>query len=147
MINNASDDDWIQFWVCTDPALVRPPRRASGPSSDLLLSLARSLVLCSPLQARVSASYLPQLIRTQIEYPFALPPFEAYTNRMNHDWNDWMNVLLSSVPFNRLVRERPDEAIALERAIVNKISHFSVPDIAVSPHSRAVSTSTFQVKL
>ena len=81
----------------------------------------------------MAASYLPQLIRTQIEYPFRVPLSKSDGRSMHFDWTTWIGALLSSVAFNRFVRERPTEAIALERNFVECISRISPEEIAVRP--------------
>lgn len=90
--------------------------------------------LLSPVQVRVAAAYLPQFVRTQIEYPFA----SSHTDDddgvsvMDRHWDHWLMRLLMTDASYRFVRERPNEAIALERYLADRISRLLTAVFLVS---------------
>lgn len=91
----------------------------------------------------MTAAYLPQLRQTYITYPFDLSP----TSTDGHfagdfdEWAYWLISILLSTQTNRFVRERPDDALAVEQGALERIASFPVKDVMVRSYSslRAIS--------
>lgn len=83
----------------------------------------------------MAASYLPQLIQTHINYPWSFSSTSSESDGLavfGPEWSRWMTALTQSVLFNRFVREHPDDALALERVMLDKITRVPMEELDVS---------------